>query len=401
MRSLFFLTVLFFLFSCSDKKRDVSAYPFVKKEIRTSLGYDLKHYDIVFDTVKKGDTFGTILGTYHIMLQKVLQISKAVKPVFNTRKIKLHKRYAIAIEKADTLRRAVGFMYFDDAIHYTHIAISTAKVTRHKRPTKTVLKKVSGIIESSLFETLTKKNIPPIITIKLSEIYAWTIDFFRIDKGDRFKIIYEQHYTLDGVSVAVGRIKSAFFEHRKTPFYAFSYRQKGRVEYFDELGGSLRRTFLKAPLKYGFRISSRYNLRRKIRYYNRVKPHKGTDFAAPRGTPIISTADGRVIASRYRGGNGNYVKIRHNGTYTTQYLHMQKRAVRKGQYVRQGQVIGWIGTTGNASGPHVCYRFWKNGRQVDALKQKLPRSKSLKGKTKKQFLNSIVAEKTALDAIKF
>ena len=156
-------------------------------------------------------------------------------------------------------------------------------------------------------------------------------------------------------------------------------------DYYDENAKTLRRKFLKAPLKFG-RISSRYNLNRRIKYYGfRIRAHRGTDFAAPIGTPIMSTASGTVTESRYRGGNGNYVKIKHNSTYSTQYLHMKKRNVKVGDYVKQGDVIGWIGMTGNTAGPHVCYRFWKNGKEVDPFKQKLPSAAPIKENLKKDY----------------
>ena len=169
--------------------------------------------------------------------------------------------------------------------------------------------------------------------------------------------------------------------------YAFEFihdKNKGIVDYFDDKAKNLRRAFLKSPVKFS-RISSRYNLKRKIAYYGRVKPHKGTDYAAPVGTPIMATASGRVIESRYAKGNGNYVKIRHNNKYSTQYLHMKRRKVRVGQYVNQGDVIGWVGMTGYTSGPHVCYRFWKNGRQVDPYKQKLPEAKPISKSLRAEF----------------
>ena len=173
-------------------------------------------------------------------------------------------------------------------------------------------------------------------------------------------------------------------------------------DYYDEECNVLRREFLKAPLKFNYRISSRYNLKRRIAYYgNKIRPHKGTDFASPTGTPIIATANGTVTESRRKGGNGKYVKIRHNATYSTQYLHMSKQAVKKGAVVKQGDIIGYVGMTGNTGGPHVCYRFWKNGKQVDPLKQKLPAAKPMKEEIKPVYLNSITEMKSKIDAIGF
>ena len=242
------------------------------------------------------------------------------------------------------------------------------------------------------------------LAFEMADIYAWTIDFFRLQKNDKFKLVYEQLYINDTIPVGIGEVKAAYFEHGGKPFYAFKFLADstlGIPDYFDDETNNLRRQFLKAPVKFS-RISSRYNLKRRIAYYgNKVRPHKGTDFAAPIGTPIMSTANGTVSESRYKGGNGNYVKVRHNGTYSTQYLHMSKRAVKVGQVVKQGDVIGYIGMTGNTGGPHVCYRFWKNGRQVDPLKQKLPVAEPMKEAIKPTFYEFIKPLKVQIDAIEY
>ena len=236
------------------------------------------------------------------------------------------------------------------------------------------------------------------------EIYAWTIDFRRLQKGDRFKVIYTDKFIEDSIYTGVHKIKAAYFEHNKEPFYAFEFETdsaKGIVDYFNDEAKNLRRAFLKAPVKFK-RISSRYNLKRRIAVYGyKVRPHKGTDFAADIGTPIMATANGTVTKSSYTGGNGNYVKIRHNATYETQYLHMRKRNVKVGQFVKQGDVIGWVGMTGNTGGPHVCYRFWVNGVQVDPFKQKLPEAKPISDSLKVKYLDFIQPIKVKLDNIRF
>jgi murein DD-endopeptidase MepM/ murein hydrolase activator NlpD len=245
--------------------------------------------------------------------------------------------------------------------------------------------------------------LSPVISSELSTIYAWTIDFFRLQKNDKFKIVYEEKFINDSISAGIGKIKAAYFEHSGKSFYAFKFTADSTnmvEDYYDEDTNVLRRQFLKAPIQFNYRISSRYNLKRRIAFYgNKVRPHKGTDFASPVGTPIIATANGRVTESRRKGGNGKYVKIRHNGTYSTQYLHMSRRAVKVGDVVKQGEIIGYVGMTGNTGGPHVCYRFWKNGKQVDPLKQKLPAAKPMKESLKPIYLESISVLKTQLDAI--
>ena len=228
------------------------------------------------------------------------------------------------------------------------------------------------------------------LTYSIADIYAWTLDFYKLQKGDSFKFTYEERFIDDTIFAGYGDVKSAVFRHKGTNLFAFKYLAdsiKGISEYYDEEGNMLRSQFLKAPIKFQYRISSRYNLRRKIAYYgNKIRPHRGTDFAANIGTPIIATASGTVTKSEKRGGNGNYVKLKHNSIYSTQYLHMKRRKVKVGEYVKQGEVIGWVGMTGNTGGPHVCYRFWKNGREVDPFKQKLPAAEPLKKSLKPKFL---------------
>ena len=272
------------------------------------------------------------------------------------------------------------------------------------KPLKIVTKEGNGLIKNSLYETMINSGLNHQLTYYLADVYAWNIDFYRLHKGDRFKVIYTEKFVDDSISIGVERIKAAVFQHAGKDFYAFEFQPdslKGIVEYFDDKANNLRRAFLKAPIKFG-PVTSRYNLKRRISYYgNRVKPHRGTDFSANVGTPILATAKGVVVKSSYTRGNGNFVTIKHNSTYSTQYLHMKRRKVKTGELVKQGQVIGWVGMTGFTSGPHVCYRFWKNGRQVDPFKQKLPEAKPISNELKNHYLNAIFDLKNQLDCISF
>jgi murein DD-endopeptidase MepM/ murein hydrolase activator NlpD len=290
-------------------------------------------------------------------------------------------------------------------INYTVVDFrDTVLAYRGKKEVTYKSREASGVIESSLSEAILAQGIDYNVTNSLSEIYAWTIDFFRLQKGDKFKVIYKERFINDSIYAGMEPIEAAFFEHNGVPLYAFMYESdslKNVIDYFDDEANNLRRTFLRAPVKFS-RISSRYNLKRRIRYYGyKVRPHKGTDYAAPVGTPIMATADGTVTESTRRGGNGKYVKIRHNGTYSTQYLHMKAQKVKKGQFVRQGDVIGWVGMTGNTGGPHVCYRFWRNGRQVDPLREKLPAAEPLAESLRPEYYEFINPMKIQLDCIEF
>ena len=246
-----------------------------------------------------------------------------------------------------------------------------------------------------------EKDADPELVEKLSEVYAWQIDFYHIQKGDKYKVIYEEKY-VDNRPVGIGNVLGAYFNYHGEEFYAIQFDDGGGEQYFDESGKSLRKAFLKAPLKFSH-ITSRYSMHRYHPIEHRVKPHLGTDFAAPTGTPIHSTGDGIVTEATYSRFNGNFVKIKHNSVYSTQYLHMSKIAsgIHPGVAVKQGQVIGYVGMTGEATGPHVCYRFWKNGRQVDPFRQKFPSSKPVNTEYAAQFDSTkelIIGE---LDTIQF
>jgi murein DD-endopeptidase MepM/ murein hydrolase activator NlpD len=235
---------------------------------------------------------------------------------------------------------------------------------------------------------------------KITKIYAWSIDFFKLKKGDRFALTFTERYINDSIYDGVDSLEAAFFEYKGKIAYAFPYatNRSGKIEYYDDEGKTLKNFFLKTPIKFS-RITSRYSSNRLHPVQGIWKAHKGTDYAAPYGTPITSTAAGVVEQTGFTTGNGNFVKVKHNGTYSTQYLHMSKILVRRGQHVNQGQIIGRVGSTGLATGPHVCYRFWKNGVQVDALRLKLPTGESMSGSSKQRFLQQIEPLKRQLDSV--
>lgn len=396
------------IFSCKKDKEEVVVEEVVEEIVvpKYEFGFNLDDFSVLSDTIKSGDSFGKLLFENHIGFGKIEEIVQATKDTFNVAKLNVGKRYTI-LRSNDSIEKAKYFIYQKSKIDYVVFDFSNDSISKAytaKKPSKLVEKTASGIITSSLSEALDSAGLNVYIGHEMADIYAWSIDFFRLQKGDRYKIVYTERYIEDSIYVGVEDIKSAVFVHNNTPFYAFDYKSdvvEGITDYYDETGKTLRSQFLKAPVKFS-RISSRYNLKRRIKYYgNRVRPHKGTDFAAPIGTPILATASGTVTESTRRGGNGKYVKIRHNSTYSTQYLHMRSQNVKKGQVVKQGDVIGWIGMTGNTGGPHVCYRFWKNGRQVDPLREKLPAAKPISEDLKEEYFNYIQPLKEQLDAIEY
>ena len=403
MKNIVLLLLLVSLFSSckegvtTNANKAIAVY---KPEIR--FGYNLDHFKVIHDTIRSGESFGIILDRHHVFYPKINKIAATVKETFDVRRVRAGKPYTILASK-DSTEKAQVFIYKHDKINATILdfkdSIITAKA--YKKPITVVEKVATGVVNSNFTFSMDSLGLRPNLTYKVADIYAWTLDFLRLQKGDYFKLVYEEKFIDDTISAGYGVVKSAVFNHKGKDLYAFRFLADSTLnihEYYDENAKMLRSQFLKAPIKFQYRISSRYNLRRRIPFYgNRVKPHKGTDFAAKVGTPIIATASGTVTASTRRGGNGKYVKIKHNNTYSTQYLHMRRQAVKKGQYVKQGDVIGYVGMTGNTGGPHVCYRFWKNGRQVDPLKEKLPAAKPMKKNIKPTFFEYIKPLKYQLD----
>ena len=402
--SSFFVCIsVVFLSACSRTPKEIAqTLPPPEPEI-VAFGYRLNDYEVVRDTVQKGDTFADIFLENGFNYTQIYNINSSTKKQYNFRKIQPQKPYTFLFTK-DSVASPVAFIYQPSMLDYVVVHLKdSVYAEKQKKEVKLRTFEAQGVINSSLSETLEAQRLSPLLAYDLSDIYAWSIDFFRLEKGDRFKVVYSQKYVDDSIYVGLNRIHAAYFEHRQKPYYAIEFEsdpERGITEFFDNKGKNLRRAFLQSPVQFS-RISSRYNLRRRIAYYGRTKPHYGTDFAAPVGTPIRATASGTVVASGYTRGNGNYVTIRHNGTYRTQYLHMKKRKVRKGQRVKQGDLIGTVGMTGYTSGPHVCYRFWKNGKQVDPFRQKLPEAKPINPELKAQYMVHMQPLKEALDCIEF
>jgi murein DD-endopeptidase MepM/ murein hydrolase activator NlpD len=369
------------------------------------FGFNLNDYIVKRDTIKNGDSFGVIMERNKLGYPEIFKIVQGTKDSFNIRKLQVGKPYTLLCSK-DSLETPKCFIYQPNMEEYYVVNFhDSIHAYSSRKPIKYVERTASGVISNNFSETLEGLGLSYRLVNKMAdEIYAWTIDFRRLQSGDRFKVIYTDKFIDDTIYAGVYDIKAALFEHKNEPFYAFNFETdsiKHIRDYFNEEAKNLRRAFLKMPVQFS-RISSRYNLKRKIAYYgNVVRPHKGTDFAANVGTPILSTANGTIVESAYKGGNGNYVKIRHNATYSTQYLHMSKRKAKVGQFVKQGDVIGWVGMTGNTSGPHVCYRFWKNGVQVDPFREKLPEAEPISENLKPKYLTFIQSIRSQLDSIPF
>ena len=367
------ISIIFLSCNSQDKENHLSDPCLVLYDICT------EDYKVHRGELESGQTLGAVLYLNHIDHGRIDQIVRASKGIFDFRKAKAGKKFTVLCSN-DSIEKAQYFIYEMSNIDYVVFDIrDTIEVFLGQKEVEVKTREASGQIESSLWNSLVENKMSPALVMELSSIYAWTIDFFRIQKGDYFKVVYEEKY-VEEEFIGIGRVYAALFNHANEDFYAFYFEEEENYgDYFDDEGAALRKAFLRAPLNYS-RISSSFSKRRKHPVTGRIKAHLGTDYAAPTGTPILSTANGTVTEARYKRNNGNYVKVRHNSTYSTQYLHMSKikSGIRPGVYVKQGEVIGYVGSTGLATGPHVCYRFWKNGRQVDPYKQKLPPSKPVK-----------------------
>jgi murein DD-endopeptidase MepM/ murein hydrolase activator NlpD len=348
----------------------VTLTPLQEQAKRFSIGQD---EPLVLESGKvgKGQSLSHLLSPLGVSGQTLHRIATENKDVFDVRRIRPGKEWHL-FRSADN-QAPQHFAYAISTKAYVVFDLSEdGGARRGTFPTEIRRRFVEGEVSGSLSQTLENSGHSATLALSTAQVYAWTIDFSRIQKGDRFRILYEREWVGDK-PVGMPKVLASEFIHRGRNFPAFAFNQGDGMDHFDENGSSLRKAFLKAPVEFS-RVSSRFNKRRFHPVLKKVKAHLGTDYAAAHGTPIVSVGDGVVTKASYTKGNGKYVKVRHNGTYTTQYLHMSRRNVKEGQAVRQGDVIGYVGSTGLATGPHVCFRFWKNGEQVDHLREEFPPS---------------------------
>ncbi len=331
------------------------------------------------------ETLSGILSKLKITTNEISNLLSKSEDYFNYHKIIAGNNYHTFYSK-DSLNRLCYFVYEQDPINYVVFDLKDSlRIYAGKKEVRTEHKTLASVINQSLYITMLNNEANPELVIKLSEVFAWQIDFYRVQPGDYFKVIYDEEF-VDSKSIGIKKISGAYFNHSAEEFFAIEFDQDSVSQFFDENGKSLRKAFLKAPIEYS-RISSRYSLKRLHPVQKIYKAHLGTDYAAPEGTPIRSIGDGVVLEASYSRRNGRYVKVKHNNTYTTQYLHMSKfaKGIRPRERVKQGEVIGYVGSTGLATGPHLCYRFWKNGIQVDPLKEKIPPSHPVKAEYQEAY----------------
>ena len=341
-----------------------------------AYGIPISGFTMEQGSIKAGSTFGELLASRGVDLNAVHKLVELAEPYFDVRRMHTGRPYSF-IFRADNELQPAYFVYEADPVEYVVFGLGDS-LTVHvgHRPIKSTEHTIACVVTGALYNDLARVGADPQLAMYLADLFAWSVDFYRIQKEDVFSVSYTEQ-TVDGVRYGKPRIIGARYISNGRIKDAYQFAQDdGIQQYFDGEGNSTRKAFLKAPLKFS-RISSNYSKRRLHPVQRVMKAHLGTDYAAAYGTPILSVGDGIVEQTGRTGGNGNFVKIRHNGTYTTQYLHMRKILVKKGEAIQQGQVIGEVGSTGLATGPHVCFRFWKNGVQVDHLKEELPNTAAL------------------------
>ncbi len=388
------------IISCNKVKEEEVIVPKAKPKL-VEFGFNMNDYNMVIDTIKSGDTFGSLLEKQNLNGKEVYDIVAKVKDTFDVRSIRKGKPFTILRSK-DRTNKIQVFIYQPDKLNFYVIDFRDSIVAHKKaRPLTFKTRTIAGALNGSLSETLGNLKVDPALASRIAKIYAWSIDFFKLKKGDKFALKFTERYINDTIYDGVDSLKAAFFEYKGKKVYAFPFAPDANTkkqQYFDEEGKTLKNFFLKAPLKF-VNITSRYTKNRFHPVQKIWKAHNGTDYAAPSGTPIMTTAAGVVEQAGYTTGNGNFVKVKHDRTFSTQYLHMSRILVRRGQRVTQGQVIGKVGSTGLATGPHVCYRFWRNGVQVDALRLKLPTSTPMDSRYRQKYMEYMNPLKTELDSV--
>lgn len=364
-----------------------------------SYGY-IKNQALIKEAkVKRNESLYIILRSLDVTPEDIYQIEQKSKGKFNTRRINQNQKYLTYhdMETGSPLRmifhsNATDYVIFDwsDGIN---VEIGSKEI-------RTEIATAYGTIESSLYETLVDQNVNILVANGLSEIFGWEVDFFRLYKGDKFKVIYEKRF-VDNKPYGIGQIIAAEFEHRGEVYDAYFYESEDAYGYYDGVGNSVQKALLKAPFKYSQRISSNFSYNRFHPVLKRRMPHYGVDYAAPMGTPVISVGDGEIIRSRYNGPAGNMVKIRHNSTYSTAYLHLNGFAsgIKEGRKVKQGQTIGYVGKTGRVTGVHLHYNVYKNNRPVNPVKLVLPPSKGISNEELEEYKAAISVKKEELNKI--
>ena len=362
------------------------------------LGFCPDSLRVTEGKVKNGQFFSTLLGSLGMSAQEAYNLTEACGDVFDVKTLRVGQAYRAYYGSQDDLRYLVYDRDRASSIVFSCRPPDDAWV--YEKPVSIERKYADVTISSSLWNDMIAADVSPLLIVSLSDIYAWTVDFFALQKGDRFRVLYEERMC-DGEVIAVDTVRYAVFSHAGEDFPMVMYNQKdGGNIWWNEKGESMRKAFLKAPLNYS-RISSGFSYARRHPVTRKVQPHTGVDYAAPKGTPVVSIGDGVVTSMKYEGAGGNTVRIRHNSVYSTAYLHLWKYGpgLKAGQRVRQGQIIGYVGSTGRSTGPHLDFRVWKNGTPINPLKMESPPAEPIKKENMSAFNQAMGIYQAQVDTI--
>lgn len=399
MKHLPIIILLAFLASCTTSPR--TAQQEEQPPVRIEYGLPIDSFLIDTFVVRDGQTLGGILNQHGATRQQINALTLLSRDAFDVRTIRPGKT-GLALYQTDTtgLARLHHLVYLPSIREAVVLHLGDSiSVDRYLKPIEHRPRVAQAVIQSSLWNAMAANDLPTEIALELSDIYAWTIDFFGLQQGDSIRVYYDEQY-VDSTRIGIGRIYAANFYHGRRWQEAFWFESGNIHNYFDAEGNSLRKAFLKAPLNYK-RISSHFTYARKHPIYKVVRPHTGVDYAAPAGTPVVSIGDGVVTFKQYKGGGGHTVKIKHNSTYTTAYLHLSKYAkgLAVGQHVKQGQVIGYVGSSGASTGPHLDFRVWKNGSPIDPLKMQSPPAEPIPAQYKDTFSTVVASYQETLKSV--
>ncbi|NJO89606.1 MAG: peptidoglycan DD-metalloendopeptidase family protein [Chloroflexia bacterium] len=346
-------------------------------EVTLEYGLPVDSFLVEENTIKAGSSLSTIINGLNIASEKVQAIISKASEVFDLKKIKQGNKYKVFHTKDSS---EVNYLVYEqNATDYVLFnLVDSIHVEQKQKDIKIITKTACGTIESSLWDAVVNSGSSPMLALKLSDVYAWSVDFFGLQRGDQFKVYYEVE-SVEGEEIGISKIHAAWFKHFDKEYYAIPFYQDSILQFFDENGNSIKKAFLKAPLNYT-RIASRFSHNRMHPILKYRRPHLAVDYSAPTGTPVQAIGDGTVIHAAYSGGAGNYVKIKHNSIYTTGYMHLSGygKGIRNGTRVRQGDIIGYVGSTGLSTGPHLDFRVWKNGVHIDPLKLEAPPAEPVK-----------------------
>ena len=356
------------------------------EEIVYKYGIPTDDYEVDYGIVKQGQNLSYILADHGLSHQQVHRVNEKAAGVFDVRKIRAGQAYAVFTTR-DSVPQTAFLVYEEDPKAYVVFDLrGDCAVRRGENPSEWRQKEVKGRVESSLWVAMQNEETSPLLAMVLSNIYGWSIDFFDLKKADEFRVIYEQEY-VDGKSLDNFHVLAAAFRHSDSTYYAIPFTQDNEELYYNEKGNSLEGAFLKAPLDF-YRISSRFSNARFHPVLKRYRAHHGVDYAAPAGTPVYAVGNGKVIAKAYqRGGAGNYLKIKHNGVYTTTYMHLSRfaKGIQVGTEVKQKQVIGYVGSTGLSTGPHLDFRVYEHGKPINPLTIKSQPKKPISAQNRAAF----------------